>query len=107
MRVCVRNVNEFYKTLITSTCNLNNEIEINQIKPNNDIELTAQDLNEINTVISAIGKYDSSTQSEIIDRSLSRLENILHIAEKEAEKNSKLYTFVFLTVGLLISLMLL
>lgn len=73
----------------------------------NTFDLKEEDLSEIKSIISALGNYDSATQSEIIDRSLSRLEFSLASAEKEMEKNSRLYVFIFLTIGLVFSLILL
>ena len=71
------------------------------------MELKSAEISEIYENLCIIGKFDLSTQQELIDKSIKRLELMVDNATLEMMKNGKLYKALGLSSGLIIGLLML
>ena len=71
------------------------------------MELKSAEIGEISENLCIIGKFDLSTQQELIDKSIKRLELMVDNATLEMMKNGKLYKVLGLSSGLIIGLLML
>lgn len=68
--------------------------------------LKSEDISEIESLMLVLGRYDSATQAEHIDRALKRLEGLKEHAANEQEKNGKLYGALGLCAGIMLAVIL-
>jgi len=71
------------------------------------MELKPDEIAEISKGVGIIGKFEMSTQQELIDKSINRLEFMVDNATLEMMKNGKLYKVLGLSSGLIIGLLML
>ncbi|MBQ2865426.1 MAG: stage III sporulation protein AB [Clostridia bacterium] len=62
---------------------------------------------EITNIMSVMGRYDSTNQAELIDKSILRLEEYYKQAQEELAKNGKLSSAFGVTCGIVIAVLLL
>ena len=98
---------KFFSKSLNIGDGINENNHLANIKILKSLELNDDEIYEINNAVSSIGGYDSTTQCEILDKAINRLEHCLCNAKKDMDKNSKLYSAVGITLGLVVSLVLL
>ena len=69
--------------------------------------LKEQDRGEIDTFLSVLGRYDSTNQAEMIDKTILRLEELHKQADNELAKNGRISSALGLTCGIVIAILLL
>ena len=69
--------------------------------------LNEQERGEIDTVMSVFGRYDSGNQAEIINKSITRLEELHKQADNELGKNGRISSALGLICGIVIAILLL
>lgn len=70
-------------------------------------ELKSAEIVDISEGLNIIGKYDLSTQQDLIDKTIRRIELMLDNASLEMSKNSKLYKVLGISTGLIVGMLLL